>query len=68
MSRIWPLALALGGAVTMLTTLRVPTRTSDGISLAEIISEIKLAVIPMMPIMQTAWKSLAHLKVAPRAP
>ena len=52
----------------MQTTLRVPTSTVGGSTLAEIISEMKLLVMPMMAIMDAACMRRVILKVAPRAP
>lgn len=50
------------------TTLRVPTRTSDGVLLFWTISEIKLAAIPIMAIKDPACRILTTLKVPPTAP
>ena len=52
----------------MHTTLRVPTRTVGGSILAEIISEMKLLVMPMIAIIEAACMRRVILKVAPRAP
>lgn len=50
------------------TTLRVPTRTSDGVLLFWTISEMKLAAIPIMAINDTACMILTILNVPPIAP
>ena len=52
----------------MQTTLSVPTSTVGGSTFAEIISEIKLLVMPIMAIRDAPCMSRAILKVAPRAP
>jgi hypothetical protein len=46
----------------------VPTRTFGGVLLAVTISEMKLAVMPMMAISDTACMPRTTVKVAPRAP
>jgi hypothetical protein len=51
-----------------LTTLRVPTSTFGGAFSAATISEMKLAVMPMMEMRDTACMPLTTVKVAPRAP
>lgn len=51
-----------------LTTLSVPTITSDGALLLLTICEIKYAAIPMMATRDTPWRIRTTLKVVPRAP
>jgi hypothetical protein len=51
-----------------LTTLRVPTSTLGGVFPALTMSEMKLAVMPMMEMRETACMPLTTVKVAPRAP
>jgi len=50
------------------TTLRVPTSSSDGASFWLIISDMKLAAMPMQPRSEMTWSMRTILKVAPSAP
>ena len=50
------------------TTVRVPTSTLGGVLSAEIISEMKLAVMPIIPVRQTTCRMRVTVNVAPRAP
>ena len=52
----------------MHTMLRVPTSTVGGSTLAEIISEMKLLVMPMIAIIDAPCMRRVILNVAPRAP
>jgi hypothetical protein len=54
--------------IGQLTTLIVPMRTLGGTASAETISEIKLAVIPMIAMRETTCIPLVTMKVAPSAP
>ena len=51
-----------------LTTVIVPINTSGGVRLFDTISEIKLAVMPMIAMSEHAWKTRASWRAAPRAP
>lgn len=51
-----------------LTTLRVPTMTEGGAWFTDTISEMKLAVMPMMAMRDTACMPRTTVKVMPRAP
>lgn len=59
-SEMWPRLL--------LTMLNVPIKTGGGVAPALTISEMKLAVMPMMAIIEEASRALAALKVMPSAP
>ena len=52
----------------ILTMLRVPTSSWDGVSLALTIWEMKFAAMPMQPSKEITWSVRTILKVAPRAP
>lgn len=56
------------GGKEVRTTLRVPMMTFGGDCLPVTISEMKLAVIPMMLIRQIASMDRTTVKVTPRAP
>ena len=60
--------VAGGGRGKGHTTLRVPTRTGGGVRWELTISEMKLAVMPMMPIREMTWRPRTTVKVVPRAP
>ena len=51
-----------------LTTLIIPIKTLGGVAFAEMISEMKCAVSPVMVIRLIPWKRRERWKVAPRAP
>lgn len=57
-----------GGGAGGLTTLRVPIRTLGGTVFEETMSEMKLAVMPMMAMREMPWRARTTVKVAPRAP
>lgn len=48
--------------------LKIPMRMGGGVAPALTISEMKLDVIPMIAIIDAAWRPLAILNVAPRTP
>lgn len=52
----------------ILTTERVPTSTDEGATLFDIISEMKLEVMPMMATMDAAWAARQRTNVDPSAP
>lgn len=60
--------LGIEREVKVLTTLSVPMSTFGGDWSACTISEMKLAVIPIMVMRETACIPLTTVKVAPRAP
>lgn len=48
--------------------LKIAMRTEGGVASALTISEMKLAVIPMIAIIEAICRTRAALKVAPRTP
>ena len=56
---MYQLGLAFARYAEILTTLSVPTSSSDGLSFCETISEMKFAAIPMQP-------SLSHISLSSR--
>lgn len=48
--------------------LNIATKTGGGVAPALTISEMKLAVIPIVAIMEAICNALVALKVAPRTP
>ncbi len=56
------------GVQRILTTESVPIRTFGGTVLFATISEMKLAVIPIMEMRETVWRPRMLVKLVPRAP